>query len=90
MSNARRFTWALLLIGLGWTVGAAARPEPDFMIAIEAPVGQTRIECLSGCRLVGARDLPNSRAMQMKVYSYECSGRDTQRCAARVAGWRVQ
>jgi len=87
MSFFRRAVWALVLIGLGWVVGAAERPEPEFMIAIEAPVGETRLECLSGCKLVGARDLPNPRADQMKVYSYGCSGPDVQHCRAQVAGW---
>ena len=90
MSIARRVVWAFLLIGLGWTVGSAERPEPEFMIAIDAPVGRTRVECLSGCRLMGARDLPNSNATQMKVYSYGCSGVNVQRCGAQVAGWRVR
>jgi hypothetical protein len=90
MSITRRAVWAFMLIGLGWAVGAAERPEPEFMIAIDAPVGQTRVECLSGCRLMGARDLPNANAHQMKVYSYGCSGRGVQRCGAQVAGWRVQ
>ena len=90
MSITRRVVWPVMLIGLGWMVGAAERPEPEFMIAIDAPVGQTRVECLSGCRLMGARDLPNRHAGQMKVYSYGCSGRGVQRCGAQVAGWRVE
>jgi len=77
--------WALILFALGWTVGAAERPQPEFMIAIDAPVGQTHVECLSGCKLVGARDLPNPRAGLMRVYSYGCSGGNVQRCGAQVA-----
>ena len=40
MSIARRFVWAFLLVGLGWTVGFAERPEPEFMIAIDALLGR--------------------------------------------------
>jgi hypothetical protein len=87
MSIARRVLGALLLVGLGWTLGSAARPEPEFTIAVDAPAGQTRVECLSGCRLIGARDLPNSNAAQMKVYSYGCRG--AARCGAQIAGWRA-
>lgn len=90
MSITRRVGWALMLLGVGWTVGAAERPQPEFIIAIDAPVGQTRVECVSGCRLVGAKDLPNPSAGLMKVYSYGCSGGSVQRCGAQVAGWRVQ
>ena len=86
---ARRVVWASLLIGFGWAVRGAARPEPEFMIAIDAPAGETRIECLSGCKLIGARDLPNRNAIYMKVYSYGCSGSGVQRCGAQVAGWRA-
>ena len=88
MYITKRAVWALILIGLGWTVGSAERPQPEFMIAIDAPAGETRVECLSGCKLVGARDLPNPRAGFMKVYSYSCSGVSVQRCEAKVAGWR--
>jgi hypothetical protein len=78
-----------MLVALGWTARAAARPEPEFMIAIDAPAGRTRIECLSGCSLLGARDLPNAGAIRIKAYWYECSGGGVQRCGAQVAGWRV-
>ena len=90
MPIRRRIAWALILLGLGWTVGAAERPQPDFLIAIDAPVGETRVECVSGCDLMGARDLPNPRAGRMTVYAYGCSGGSVQRCVAQVAGWRVQ
>ena len=90
MSITKRVVWVVMLIGVGWTFGAAQRPDPEFMIAIDAPAGETRVECISGCSLMGARDLPNARASRMKVYSYGCSGRDAQRCGARVAGWRSQ
>jgi hypothetical protein len=87
MSIAGRAVAALALIGLGWAAGAAGRPEPEFMIAIDAPAGQTRVECLAGCKLIGGRDLPNTNATYMKIYSYSCSG---QRCGAQIAGWRVR
>ena len=90
MTITRRLVWAFLLVGLGWTAGAAERRQPEFMIAIDAPAGQTRVECLSGCRLMGARDLPNNSATTMKVYAYQCSGPSVRRCGAQVAGWRVQ
>jgi len=90
MSITKRVVWAIALVALGWTVGAAERSEPEFMLAIDAPVGETRVECLSGCRLIGARDLPNPRASQLKVYAYGCTGRGVPRCGATVAGWRVQ
>lgn len=87
MSITRRVVWTILLLGVGWTAGAAARPEPEFTLAIDAPGGQTRVECVSGCQLIGGRDLPNPAAGPMKVYSYGCGA---ARCQAQVAGWRTQ
>jgi hypothetical protein len=81
---------AFVLFGLGWAVGYAQRSEPEFMIAIDAPVGETRVECVSGCELMGARDLGNPNAGRLKVYTYGCSGRNVRRCRARIAGWLVR
>lgn len=90
MSGGKRLAWAFILVGLGWTVGYAQRSEPEFMIAIDAPVGETHVECMAGCKLMGARDLGNPNAGRMRVYSYGCSGRNVQRCATEVAGWLVR
>jgi len=90
MSAGKNVVWAFILVGLGWTVGHAQRPEPEFMIAIDAPVGETHVECVSGCRLIGARDVGNPNASQMRVYTYGCSGGNVQRCEAKVAGWLVR
>lgn len=81
---------AFVLVGLGWAVGYAQRSEPEFMIAIDAPVGETRVECVSGCELMGARDLGNPNAGRLTVYTYGCSGRNVRRCGARIAGWLVR
>lgn len=90
MSILKRAFRAFSLVGFGWAVGFAQRSEPDFMIAINAPVGQTRVECLSGCELMGARDRGNPKAGRLTVYTYGCSGRNVQRCGAQIAGWLVR
>ena len=90
MSVRKRAFLAFALVGLGWVVGYAQRSEPEFMIMIDAPVGETRVECLSGCELMGARDLGNPNAGRLTVYTYGCRGRKVQRCGARVAGWLVR
>ncbi len=90
MSVGKQVVCAFILLVLGWTVGYAQRPEPEFMIAIDAPIGETGIKCVSGCKLMGARDLGNPNASQMRVYTYGCSGGNVQRCEAQVAGWLVQ
>jgi len=87
MSYAIRVFWSTALVALGFAVGQAQAPTPDFMLAIDAPVGETRVECVSGCKLLGARDLRNPNAGRMLVYSYSCGGQTVNRCEARVAGW---
>ena len=43
---------SLALLALGWTVGYAQRSEPQFTLLIDAPAGETTIECASGCALI--------------------------------------
>ncbi len=90
MTLPKRIACALALLVLGWAVGYAQRSQPEFVISIDAPVGQTRIECVSGCQLMGSRDVPNPRAQRMQRYSYSCGGRDIQRCYASAVGWLVR
>jgi hypothetical protein len=91
MTIIKQVFCGFLLLGIGWTVGHADRAEPEFMLAIDAPFGSTRVECLSGCVLMGANDLGNPNAGTMSVYTYGCSGRaaanSDARCEAQVAGW---
>jgi hypothetical protein len=90
MLLVKRAFWSFLLVGLGWAVGHAQRSEPEFIISIDAPVGETRVECVSGCELMGSRDLGNPNARRLKVYKFGCAGTGVQRCGASVAGWLVQ
>jgi hypothetical protein len=57
------------------------------MIALDAPAGRTNVRCVSGCTLLGARDLPNKYAGRIKGYFFECEGK---RCKAQVAGWLLE
>jgi len=85
MSSTKSFSLALVVLGIGWTVGYAQRPEPEFMLSIEAPVGETRIECVSGCQLIGARDVGVPSAGRMKTYTFSCTG--SHRCKGSAGGW---
>ena len=87
MNIGIRVLLAVGLLAVGWTLGYAQRAQPEFMIAIDAPAGNTRIQCISGCELLGARDLENPNAGRMKTYGYACGGSSASRCTARVAGW---
>jgi hypothetical protein len=89
MSRTHQFFVALILLGSGWAVGYAQRPEPQFMLSIEAPAGETKLECVSGCQLIGARDVGNPNAGRMKSYTFSCSGPGSHRCKGAAGGWLV-
>lgn len=89
MNIGMRVFLAVGLLAVGWTLGYAQRAQPEFMIAVDAPAGNTRIQCVSGCVLVGARDLENPNAGPTETYQYTCGGSSESRCKARVAGWLV-
>jgi len=55
MSVRRGVFLAFVLVGVGWAVGYAQRPEPEFMLEIDAPVGETRLKCVSGCEFDGSK-----------------------------------
>jgi hypothetical protein len=90
MRAISRGVWCLALVGLGWTIGYTQSSEPQFVLSIDAPVGETWVTCESGCELLGARDLGNPQAGRLKKYWYACSGRTVERCGASVAGWLSQ
>src|SRR5687767_1525738 len=75
------------LVGLGWGIGQAEFSAPDFSIRIDAPVGQTKIECVRGCNLQGSRDEGNPNNQPVPTYFYQCSGKGIARCVATVNGW---
>jgi len=43
---------AVGLIALGWTIGKAQSRQPDFELMVNAPGGDTRIECVRDCELM--------------------------------------
>jgi hypothetical protein len=90
MKTGRRVFLALGLLGLGWAVGYAQSPEPDFMIEISGPTGDIRVQCISGCELMGVHDLDNPEAGPLKTYEYGCDGVGVQRCTGRAAGWLLK
>ena len=74
------------LIGLGWVAGKAQTTEPDFEIVINAPSGQTTIECVRGCNLSWVERGLNSNATAGPTFKYGCGG--GERCSSgKVGGW---
>jgi hypothetical protein len=92
MRIALRLLLAVILIGAGWTIGRAQAPMHDFEIVIDAPEGQTRVECVKGCKLAWIeRMVPGTVTPERTDFSYRCSNSPTQRCGSgRIGGWIVR
>jgi hypothetical protein len=88
---ARRVLQAVVacaLIGLGWAAAKAQTAAPDFELFVDAPAGETRIECVRGCALAWSERGINPNARPELTFSYSCSGANVQRCSSgRVGGW---
>jgi hypothetical protein len=71
------------LLALGWVAGRAQAPAADFTLRIEAPMGETKIECVQGCALQFIRETPKPESATPS-FTYGCTG---QRCGAAVHGF---
>jgi hypothetical protein len=80
------------LIGTGWSVARAQRPEPDFEIVVAAPAGATTVRCVRGCKLVWSERGINPNAMPTASFQFNCSGSyTTSDCTSgKIAGWLAQ
>jgi hypothetical protein len=76
---------ALILVGAGWAAGRAQTSGPDFELIVNAPGGQTRIDCVRGCKLAWVeRGVPPGGASD-PGFSFSCTA---DRCSsAKVGGW---
>ena len=71
------------LVALGWAAGRAQAPGADFTLRIDAPMGETKIECVRGCALQFIREAPNPDTA-MPSFQYRCTA---TRCGADVHGF---
>jgi hypothetical protein len=86
---AFRAAIAAALIALGWTVGKAQAPQPDFELIVNAPAGETNVECRRGCELAWVERGVNSQATPKSTFTFKCSGQE--RCSSfRIGGWLKQ
>jgi hypothetical protein len=84
----KRVVTVAALVGLGWIVGQAQTTQPDFEIVVNAPAGQTTIQCVRGCDLSFVERGLNPQATATPKFTFSCSGPSATRCSsARVGGW---
>jgi hypothetical protein len=79
------FLTGVVLMGLGWVAGAAQTTRGDLEIRVQAPTGKTTVECVRGCKVIGARDIENPRASQTSSYWFSCGAPDG--CQGRIVGF---
>jgi hypothetical protein len=93
-----RAGWVVALVALGWIGGRAQdRPEPQFVLDVEAPQGWTKIVCVRGCELVAARSATSAK--RTPEFTYGCGVHGTPdapqpqpasgslRCRGTALGW---
>lgn len=81
-----RMAIVVALVALGWAAGRAQTAQPDFELLVDAPAGETRVECVRGCRLSWVERPVKSPTTPQLYFSYGCSG--PPRCSSgRIAGW---
>lgn len=80
-----QIVFAVILIFLGWVVGRAQTSAPAFEFVVDAPSGETTIECVKGCGLSWVERGRNANAATTTVFRYGCTA---PRCSSgRVGGW---
>jgi hypothetical protein len=76
---------AFALVGLGWAAARAQTTGPDFELIVNAPGGDTTIQCLSGCKMKWIERGINPNDSAQQTFTYACSA---PRCSSgRVGGW---
>ena len=75
----------VILIFIGWTLGRAQTSAPAFEFVVNAPGGETTIECVKGCELAWVERGLNPNSTPAKSFKYACTA---SRCSSGlVGGW---
>ena len=79
---------AMILISIGFAVGKAQTSAPAFELTVDAPGGETTINCVRGCELLWVERGLNANASRMPTFTYKCTA---PRCSSgRIGGWLSQ
>jgi hypothetical protein len=76
------------LVGLGWTVAKAQSSQPNFEIVINAPEGETTVQCVRGCNLAFVERGLNPNQTPTPTFTFNCRNAPDRRCSSmKVGGW---
>jgi hypothetical protein len=68
-------------------MGAKAQTSSaDFELIVNAPAGETSIECVRGCRLKWI-ERGSTAAIPQSSFTFACSGTAARCSSARIGGW---
>ena len=86
--RSRRIVMVAALVGIGWVAGKAQASEPDFEVIVNAPQGETTLECVRGCKLAWVERGVNANAIPTQSFKFACRGTADSRCSSfEVGGW---
>ena len=77
----------LALFGGGWMVGKAQSQRPDFELIVNAPAGETSVQCVRGCDLMWVERGVNPNDTPQPTFSFACRGAVERCSSSRVGGW---
>ena len=72
-----RIALAAVLVGIGWMAGKAQTSEPDFEVVVNAPSGETTIECVRGCELAWVERGLNPNSQPMRTFTFNAFRADS-------------
>jgi hypothetical protein len=85
-----RIAIAAALIGLRWVAGRAQIPQPDFELAVDAPVGGVNVTCVKGCALAWVERGVNPNSQPMRTFTFSCGGPAVRCPSGKIGGWITQ
>ncbi len=83
--SLRMITFVIGALLTGWTIGRAQSAAPDFELVVNAPGGQTSIECVRGCDLKWVERGLNPNSGLTARFTFSCSASECS--SGRVGGW---
>jgi hypothetical protein len=87
VSTTLRIALTMALVGIAWVAGRAQSSQPTFEIVVEAPAGQTTIQCVRGCELSWVERGVNPNAQTMQTFTFKCDAPSGRCSSFTVGGW---
>jgi hypothetical protein len=72
---------------LGWVAGRAQTSQPTFELVVNAPAGETTIQCVRGCELSWVERGVSPNAQTMQTFTFKCTSPSGRCSSHKVGGW---